>query len=355
MFKKHNCHFCDEQFLANERRWRIYTLPVFSLMAALTMTEHPIKLWSFLVDLIYLSTIIFLLWVANRYLIVKFHNKYWKDRSKKKKLILRYIVSIVISLGIVVPAIKIYHIFCVSDMYPKYTYDYKETHRMLYMITVLFVYFINANYERLFLFMELSHKAVEAEKYKKDSIEASFKNLKNKINPHFLFNTFNALSEIIDEDPPKATKMVQEMSDVYRYVLDNQENNWVSLKKEVDFAHSYVSLLKMRFEERLIVSINIDETKLNAFITPLTMQILLENVVKHNQISSKQSLNLNIYLENDWLIVENTLQPKETFGNGTSFGLANLTERYKFLSGRQVVIQKTESDFTVKIPLIERI
>ena len=319
------------------------------------MTEYPMTLKILSIDTLYVFVIIISLWISNRFIIIKFHHKFKNDRNKKKKLTLRYLLSIIVSLFIVMPSVRVYHTFCTSHFDPLDTGDYILSHRMLYLITILFVYFINANYERLFLFMELSEKAVEAEKYKKDSIEAKFKNLKNKINPHFLFNTFNALSEIIEEDPPKAANLVQELSDVYRYVLDNQEMNWVNLEKELNFAYAYISLLKMRFEDNFVVDINIPENVYDTMITPLTMQILIENTVKHNEISSRNKLSLEIFVEDQAIIVRNNLQPKEADGNGTSFGLTNLSERYRFLSDKKLIIQKTEKEFIVKIPIIKQI
>ncbi len=354
MFKRFNCKFCDEQFLNNERRWKLFTIPVFSVVSAFALTDYPIEIPKFFLDLTYITAIIFLLWISNRYLIIKFQKKCQNGQNKKKKLFIRYLSTTIVSMIIIIPAKEFYHLIDINE-FPSGPCVDGHAHRMLYMITVLFVYFINANYERLFLFMDLSVKALEAEKYKKDSIEARFNNLKNKMNPHFLFNTFNALSEIIDEDPPKATKLVQEMSDVYRYVLDNQEMNWVILSKETQFAYSYTNLLKMRFEDNLNINIDIPDDKLDWHIVPLSMQIVLENVVKHNEISSKRKLNVSIQVEDDWIVVKNNLQEKETFGNGTSFGLSNLTERYQYLSGKKIIILKTSSDFIVKLPLINKL
>lgn len=354
MWKRSKCKLCNEQFLANERRWKLFTIPVFTVITALSLTKYPLEFGELSRDCLYIFTIIIALWLSNRFIIVRFHHKYKHDRNKKKKLILRYLLSILISLLIVIPASNFYHAYCETHHELVGSTDLIISHRMLYLITILFVYFINANYERMFLFIELSEKAVEAEAYKRDSTEAKFKILKDKINPHFLFNTFNALSETIEENPPKASELVLELSDVYRYVLDNQEINWVPVKKEISFAQSYVSLLKMRFEKNLIININIPEEIYEAYITPLTMQILIENAVKHNIISSSQPLKIDISTDNNFIIVSNNLQKKEVFENSASFGLKNLSERYRFLSDKKVLIQETESEFVVKVPIVTK-
>lgn len=262
-------------------------------------------------------------------------------------------LSFIVSFLLVNVDIKIFHSFVCSYFYEKDLYEYIFEHRYIYLFTILFVYFINVSYERLFLFIELTEAEVEAEKHKKDSIEARFNNLKSKINPHFLFNTFNALSETIEENPPKASKLVNELADVYRYVLDNQEVNWISLKKELEFAKSFINLLKMRFEENLNADINIDENIPDVYIAPLTLQILIENATKHNEISSKKNLKLQIFIEDQYIIVKNSLQEKKALNNGSSFGLKTLHERYMHLSNKEIIINKTGGEFIVKIPLIK--
>jgi len=360
MLKKvFDCHSCNEQFLQNEWRWKRITIPVFIVITSFTIVEYPIKWNLFPVEFLNTSIVIVCLWIVNRLVIVKFHRLNEQKKVKKKKFIYKYLITIVASLTIVFVDVRIFHEIMLSN-FAKECADNSFTHiliahRYLFLITILFAYFINANYERLFLFIELTETGVMAEKYKKDSIESKFNNLKNKINPHFLFNTFNALSEVIEEDPPKASKCVSELSDVYRYVFNNQETNWVSLKKELDFSYSYINLFKMRFEENLISDITIPSEYLDYNIAPLTLQILVENAIKHNVISSKKPLKITIEVEDSSIIVRNTLQVKNIINSGSSFGLENLKVRYKHLTNETVDISQTNDEFIVKVPLIKEI
>ena len=358
MLKKvFDCDSCNEQFLQNEWRWKRITIPVFIVITSFTIVEYPIRWNLFPMEFFNTAVVIICLWVVNRFVIVKFHRLNEQKKVNKKKFIYKYLITIVASLAIVFADIGIFHEVMLSNFAeacPHNTFmQILIYHRYLFLITILFAYFINANYERLFLFIELTETGVMAEKYKKDSIESKFNNLKNKINPHFLFNTFNALSEVIEENPPKASKLVNELTDVYRYVFDNQETNWVSLKRELDFIYAYINLFKMRFEDNLVTNITIPSKYHDYNIAPLTLQILVENAIKHNIISSKKPLSITIEAKDSSITVRNTLQLKSIINSGSSFGLKNLKERYKHLTDSIVDISETNDEFIVTVPLIK--
>ncbi len=218
---------------------------------------------------------------------------------------------------------------------------------------VVYVFVLNALYECFFLFNELSASQLEREKYKKASAEAQLKNLTNKLNPHFLFNSLNTLTNIIDENKDRAIDFVQELSDVYRYVLNSDKQTWVTLEEELRFSKSYITLLKMRFESNFNVDISLDDSIHNTYILPLTLQLLIENAIKHNEISDTIQLKLRIQIENDYLVVSNNINLRKS-GNTTStkLGLTNIKDRYQLLTKKEVVIQKSDGKFTVKVPLI---
>lgn len=354
-----DCGICNEQFLQNEWRWKRITIPVFIIITTFTVSDYPI-LWDiFPYHFINISVVIISLWVSNRAIIIFFQRAYGTHKSKKRIFLYKYLLTIFVSMAVVFIDIVLFHqvlLLTEPEKCIDLTFvDILLQHRYLFLITTLFAYFINANYERLFLFIELTETGIMAEKYKKDSIESKFNNLKNKINPHFLFNTFNALSEIIEEDPPKASKLVNELSDVYRYVLDNQEINWIPLKKEIEFVYAYINLFKMRFEDNLISDITIPDEYLNYQIAPLTLQLLIENAIKHNEISSKKPLKIQISIKDGILEVKNNLQLKIIINSGSSFGLKNLKERYKHLTNNSIDISQTETEFIVRIALFKEI
>ena len=175
--------------------------------------------------------------------------------------------------------------------------------------------------------------------------------LKSQIGPHFLFNSLNVLSGLVDENPEKAQEFIADLAHVYRYVLDQKDKDWVPLSEEISFAETYLELVKTRFENGLDVIIQPDLKDSEMLIAPLTLQLLLENCVKHNAISPKNPLCIRIYQEADQLTVENNLNPKKSFGERKGTGLVNIQNRYSSAQ-KNVEIQKNEKTFIVKIPLL---
>ncbi len=181
---------------------------------------------------------------------------------------------------------------------------------------------------------------------------ASFETLKNQLDPHFLFNSLNVLSSLIEENPVKAQEFTVALSKIYRYVLDQKDKNLISVEEELNFAKLYVSLLKMRFEEALIVNFTINDTENEYKIVPLSLQLLLENAIKHNIISDQKPLQIDIFRQNDYLVIQNTFQKKQTFDKSSGIGLQNIVQRYKIVTNDHVEILQDNKLYTVKLPLI---
>ena len=158
--------------------------------------------------------------------------------------------------------------------------------------------------------LRLSEKALETERYKKESIEAQYQNLTSRLNPHFLFNSLNTLTTVVEEDPKKAVNYIRELSVVYRYVLNSQKLTWADLAAEMSFTQSYILLMKMRFEDNLRINLDICEEYLNYHILAMTVQLLIENAVKHNEISSSHPLEIKICCRDEKLIVSNNKQKR---------------------------------------------
>lgn len=195
---------------------------------------------------------------------------------------------------------------------------------------------------------------IEITKQKDIAIKAtaSFETLKNQLDPHFLFNSLNVLSSLIEENPVKAQEFTVALSKIYRYVLDQKDKNLISVEEELNFAKLYVSLLKMRFEEALIVNFTINDTENEYKIVPLSLQLLLENAIKHNIISDQKPLQIDIFRQNDYLVIQNTFQKKQTFDKSSGIGLQNIVQRYKIVTNDHVEILQDNKLYTVKLPLI---
>lgn len=181
---------------------------------------------------------------------------------------------------------------------------------------------------------------------------ASFETLKNQLDPHFLFNSLNVLSSLIEENPKKAQEFTVALSKIYRYVLDQKDKNLISVEEELNFAKLYVSLLKMRFEDAIIINFQTDSDINDFKIVPLSLQLLLENAIKHNIISDQKPLQIDIFKEDNYLVVQNSFQKKQTFEKSTGIGLQNIIQRYNLVSNLEINIQQTEKHYIVKLPLI---
>lgn len=196
--------------------------------------------------------------------------------------------------------------------------------------------------------------ALDAEKLKKESAVARYESLKSQVNPHFLFNSLNALTNLVYEDQDKAAKFIKQLSEVYRYVLDTREKETVSMQEEIRFVKSYLFLQQIRFGDNLKVKLNLNNATGN--VAPLALQLLLENAIKHNIISQENPLDVEMKVENGFIWVENKLQRKITMGeNSSGMGLNNIRSRYAFLSNKDVIVKEDADMFSVGLPIIEQV
>ncbi len=209
-------------------------------------------------------------------------------------------------------------------------------------------------YECVYFFEQWKHTIQVNESLKNQQIRTQFEVLQNQMSPHFLFNSLNTLTALIPEDSDIAVEFTQKLSEVYRYILQNKEKELVSLKDEMDFVEAYVFLLKMRYPENLTLKTSIDQDYYGFYIAPLTIQMLVENAIKHNTISKTHPLHISIYVENgESVVVKNNLQKKTVIEKSTKTGLANIQKRYEYLGDKKIDIITTAHNFMVAVPLID--
>jgi sensor histidine kinase YesM len=193
---------------------------------------------------------------------------------------------------------------------------------------------------------------IESERLKKEQISARYEALKSQVNPHFLFNSLNVLSSLVHRDADLAERFIRQLSDVYRYILDSREKETVPVSEELKTLRAYLFLMDIRFGAALQVDISIPEN-LRGQIAPLTLQMLVENALKHNEISKANPLHIEIGIEdNTWVVVRNNLSPKNILPDSTGIGLANIQARYQMLSGKTILITDHDGFFTVKVPIL---
>ena len=220
---------------------------------------------------------------------------------------------------------------------------------IMFAITAVIVATI---YSRQF-FKSWRKLAINEERLKREAVELQYKALKNQVNPHFLFNSLNTLSSLVYQNQETAVKFIKQLSDVYRYVLEHKDNELVKVGEEINFVEKYVFLQKIRFGENLKIEIDIPEKK-NRVVAPLSLQMLVENAIKHNIASSENPLSIHVFCENGYIIVKNNLQRKSVVKDSGGIGLSNIRSRYKFLTDKEPVVEETADKFIVKIPLIEK-
>lgn len=204
-----------------------------------------------------------------------------------------------------------------------------------------------------FLEWRLSAKRqVREQKIIARSASAQFESLKNQLDPHFLFNSLNVLDALIEENPRQAQHFTQGMSKVYRYVLEQKDKELVTVAEELDFARTYAELLKTRFEDSVTFSFEVPAQVLPQFVVPLSLQLLLENAIKHNHATAEQPLHIRVYAAGSQLIVENNLQAREQVAERAGIGLANIVQRYALLTKDSVIIDESAQYFKIKLPIL---
>ena len=210
-------------------------------------------------------------------------------------------------------------------------------------------------YEAVYIIDKHKENSTEKELLEKMQLQQEFDNLKQKVNPHFLFNCFNTLSSLISEDRQTADKFLDELSKVYRYLLRNNENDLSTVESEIKFIQSYCGLLKTRHSESLQFNMQVDAQYYHHLLPSLSLQLLVENVVKHNSMSRQQPITISIHSTDDgYLVVENNLIKKKTKTDSTGIGLSTIREKYKLLQRDDLKIEEKKDDrFAVNLPLIK--
>lgn len=272
--------------------------------------------------------------------------------SPVKRLIIGAVVLMIYTIlaSSVILYVYIEHYFGV-DFYTNMVHNWRGNLIIPISITIFITIILHG---REFL-LSWRQTAINFEKLKSENIATQYESLKNQVNPHFLFNSLNALSSLVYSDQDKAVDFIRKLSEVYRYVLDHQMDEVVSLKEELEFVESFIYLNKIRFGENLKVNLGDFDAKLNHMIPPLAIQMLLENSFKHNVVSNANNLQIEIALEEDYVVVQNNLNPKKVAEHSSGLGLNNIKSRFSFLTKKPVEIIEGEDSFKVRIPLLKSI
>ena len=219
-------------------------------------------------------------------------------------------------------------------------------------IAVLISFMVSLIFAAVGFFRNWKESLLEAERFRTEMLMYKYESLQNQINPHFLFNSFNVLSDLVYEDQGKAVDFIKQLSQLFRYVLDSRDRELVPIREELDFIRAYSYLLKTRFEEKLSIRVEV-EAKEHELIVPMTLQLLVENCVKHNEISAAQPLRIQIVRNGGYLTVENNLQPKAAGEHSKKTGLSNIKQQYSYFTDQELIVSESGEKFSVKVPVIK--
>ena len=225
--------------------------------------------------------------------------------------------------------------------------------KLIFIFSFRINLFLNCIHAIFYLLSQYRKKELEAEELRRISAMASLQAIRNQVNPHFLFNNLNVLSTLVMQKNEEANTFIEKFSTVYRYILKNQDTELIPLKSELDFIHPYIFLLEKRFGNGLQVTIDIPAAYESLYIVPVALQMLVENAIKHNIVSAKRPLHVEITInEEGFLLVKNNLQLREHKEPSEQIGLQNINKRLKIVAGKEIQVIRSEDSFTVAIPLL---
>jgi two-component system, LytTR family, sensor kinase len=339
----------------DDRLLTLILLPVVSLIIPFVFFGMRFKREPFFTGNVYLNVVIMttVIWLGNRYIMIWARTRYPSFNEVKKRL---WVQSLVMLVYTIITNNVLGYILDICGLKEEMNYAGFDTVSVVTSSNAAAIFCsltVVAIYESIYFMNELRKSVEEKEMLKRESLHAQLSALKTQVNPHFLFNNLNTLCSIIPEDPKTAVEFVQQLSKVYRHILEVQDEASIPLKDELDVLRAYSFLLQTRFGNNLDITIDVPAEKLSKRIVPLSLQILMENAIKHNIVSSDKPLKVNVSALNGRLVVSNNLQKKNQVNESTGIGLDNIRNRCRLLGNGQVEVTENGSNFTVSIPLIE--
>jgi len=278
------------------------------------------------------------IWYYNIYSLPKFTSQRTNKSLFNWKLLLSVVLGILVMVILVVAHQELFE---VSKMDAPIMFELRGV--LINLIVYMFLHLLFQNYhsQQIVLELERTHAL---------NLGAQYELLKQQVNPHFLFNSLNTLKSMVDMQDPQSSDFILKLSDFYRFTLESRKLDLIPLREELQILDSYVYLLKARFEDGFVLINEVDSKQYELDIPPFTLQLLIENCIKHNVVSLDKPLVIKLYTENDFLVIENKIQLKRGVLS-TGVGLDNINQRFMHLMNAEIVIDKSETIFKVKIPM----
>jgi two-component system, LytTR family, sensor kinase len=289
------------------------------------------------------------IWFFNYYIVYLVHRNYPGLHQKTQKRLIAFLCIIPVSVLLTTVFQMLFFSLLNSSNRTVRFYVHFEDVGMNLLYSLIIIFFL----ELLFYFRHWAKAVTEAAELQQRNIEAQLDSLKSQVSPHFLFNSLNSLSSLIQLDPAQAVIFVHKLSGVYRYLLQSKDRNLIKIKDEFEFLQSYLHLLQTRFGNALHYTLRIDPAYEQHLIPPFTLQLLVENAVKHNIVAADHPLFVEVYNTGERLVVKNNLQKRKTLVASTGIGLINIIQKYALLTDAEVEITETSDTFVVSLPLLE--
>ena len=303
--------------------------------------------WNFIFTMMYSGVLYF----ANALIFIQLDKHFEKNRFHLKRLVIGFLASFFVS------GLAIFFLRMLEDV----GFEDKTIQEFIqneipanYVVAMVITIIVSLVIHLVYFYKSYQENKLKEQKIIAGTASAQFESLKNQIDPHFLFNSLNVLSSLIEENPESAQKFTTSLSKIYRYVLEQKDKELVSVAEELQFAKTYMNLLKMRFENSITFEIPENFENEEAKVVPLSLQLLLENCIKHNIVSEAKPLHVKISIENGQLVISNNLQKKEVLQYRKGVGLQNIVNRYGILTKRKVLVEENEKEFKVLLPILTK-
>jgi sensor histidine kinase YesM len=288
------------------------------------------------------------LWFGNYIITVYLERKYHWLHFPVKRMVYGFLFILLFSFFAIFSFNYIWNLLFTKENFSQYMHDSYYSTILTLILSLLVSLIVNT----IIFFRNWRASAINEENLKRERLALQYEALKSQVNPHFLFNSLNVLTSLVYRDPDTSARFIRQLAGVYRYVLEQKDTELTPLSNELSFLDSYIYLHKIRFEDALhteIINLSGDED----LIIPLSLQMLVENAVKHNIISKEEPLHICVEIDNDYVTVTNNLQRKLVSADSTSIGLQNLKKRYEYLSNKPFEVIETPTEFKVKVPLLK--
>ncbi len=301
----------------------------------------------FLYTMLYGLTLFF----ANAIVFLALDYYFKNDRFTPRRLLIGFVSSFIVSIFTVFLLRIFEDVVIEGKSFDKFIAEETPAN---YIVSIIVTIVVSLAMHAFYFYKAYNENRVKEQKIIAGTANAKFESLKNQIDPHFLFNSLNVLSSLIEENPDNAQRFTTSLSKIYRYVLEQKDKELVTVKEELSFAKTYMNLLKMRFENSISYELPENYDNPEAKVVPLSLQLLLENTIKHNVVSENKPLHIKIYIKDNFLVVENNLQKKEVLQDRKGVGLQNIVSRYAILTNRNVLVKQSESEFAVHLPILTK-